>query len=388
MIPGQPDVPLWRRDPYRVFFPLGAVLAAAGVVPWLLLALGVSSVGYPARFHAVVLVECALLSFALGFLFTFIPRRTGTAAPGAGLLAACLLLPVLTATAAALGAWTLSQLAFAALLLTLLTFAARRLLRAAALPPESLVWVPLAAAMGLGGALLTLVPAPEAPWRYVLGANLVLQGLFGGLVLGVGSVLLPQLLHGEPALPARGPARQTRLALHAAAALGFVASFVVEARGLSAAGHSLRALLAVAVLLVPGRLWRVPTVRGLNRRLLWASAWMLPLGYSLVALRWVERTAGLHLVFVGSFALMTLAISTHVALSHAGTPGPLLGAPRALVVLGTLVGVAAAARVRLAFDPGHFTLWLGVAAGALLLALLAWAALVARPLLPRRASAP
>src|SRR5437763_8630055 len=81
--------PTWRREPYLLLFPLGALLAWAGVLPWLLFSLGATSlylpmfeaIGYRAAFHPVAQVEGFLTCFAVGCLFTFIPPRTGTAPP-------------------------------------------------------------------------------------------------------------------------------------------------------------------------------------------------------------------------------------------------------------------------------------------------------------------
>jgi len=72
--------PLWRREPYRILFPLGVVLAWAGVLHWLLLALGIAG-EYRSIFHSMAQIQGFIVCFAIGFLFTMIPRRTGTDAP-------------------------------------------------------------------------------------------------------------------------------------------------------------------------------------------------------------------------------------------------------------------------------------------------------------------
>ena len=74
--------PGWRTDPYRVLFPLGVLLAWAGVLHWLLLATGVIG-EYRSIFHAFAQIEGFMTCFAVGFLFTLIPRRTATALPAA-----------------------------------------------------------------------------------------------------------------------------------------------------------------------------------------------------------------------------------------------------------------------------------------------------------------
>ncbi len=72
--------PVWRRQPYRVFFPLGLLLAWCGVVHWLLHGLGVLP-DYRPVFHAITQIQGFMMCFAVGFLLTAIPRRTGTAPP-------------------------------------------------------------------------------------------------------------------------------------------------------------------------------------------------------------------------------------------------------------------------------------------------------------------
>ena len=69
------EAPLWRREPYRVFFPLGATMAVAGIGHWLLHALGFLA-DYRSIFHSITQIQSFLTAFAVGFLFTMIPRRT------------------------------------------------------------------------------------------------------------------------------------------------------------------------------------------------------------------------------------------------------------------------------------------------------------------------
>ena len=72
--------PLWRREPYRIFFPLGCLLAWAGVLHWFLHSIGWLA-DYAPVFHAIAQIQGFMMCFAVGFLFTAIPRRTGTAPP-------------------------------------------------------------------------------------------------------------------------------------------------------------------------------------------------------------------------------------------------------------------------------------------------------------------
>ena len=388
MRPTFSSAPAWRREPYRLLFPLGALLGIAGVLPWLLFGLGVSH-RYDPVFHSLTLVQGFLACYVLGFLFTFVPRRTGTPAPGVGQMLLALTLPVALTLAAWLGQLALSQALWVALLLMLVGFVVRRAL--APHPqkqvPGGFAWLPVALLMGLVGSLLTAAPGALAgrhPWLHLMGQGLLTQGMLTGLVLGVGTLLLPVLLYGHAPSLKDDHLKGFSGALHLGAALLFVASFWVEAQRSTVLGYGLRALLCLGLLLGPMGLWRRPTEPGVHRRFVWLAAWLLPLGYGLVALFPQHRVAGQHVVFIGGLALVTLAISTHVVLAH-GNYGRLLRAsPWTVGGFGALCLLALVARGLASLDPAHLRGWLAVAAASFLGALTLWALTV----VPRLRTAP
>src|SRR5262245_18546613 len=157
MDPAQ-QVPLWRREPYRLFFPLGVALAWAGVLHWLLHSIGLLGT-YEPVFHSIVQIQGFMMCFAVGFLFTAIPRRTGTSPPSAWQMLVCLIAPVGTTVAAWYQSWAVSQVFWMVIVLVLLGFAGRRFLssQAARRPPTSFIWVPLSLAMGGEGWVMTAV---------------------------------------------------------------------------------------------------------------------------------------------------------------------------------------------------------------------------------------
>ena len=68
------SAPTWRREPYLLVFPLGALLAWAGVLPWLLFSLGAAwlygpmfdAIGYRAAFLPVAQVAVLHLVVMFG----------------------------------------------------------------------------------------------------------------------------------------------------------------------------------------------------------------------------------------------------------------------------------------------------------------------------------
>jgi uncharacterized protein involved in response to NO len=379
-----------RSDPWRLFFPLGVLLAWAGVLHWLLYAVGVTT-EYRAVFHSTAQVQGFMTCVATGFLLTFVPRRTGTARPTGWALAGAAAGPVSATLAAWWDHWALSQMLWAAGAILVAVFVVRRLSSDGARRlPAVFVWVPVALAAGAGSSALVAAAAVlgprQEPQLWQLGRGGLLQGMMAALVVGVGGTMLPALTRGEPAPEPGARVTSGRLAQVAAAA-AFLASFPLEVYVAPRLGLALRALVAGAALISSARLWRLPTAPGLHRRLIWISAWLLPAGYALAAADPELRSAALHVVFVGCFALMALSVSLHVALSHGGHAERLAGQPREVWALGASLLGAVCFRLLVGVDPSRFRLWLGCAAACFLVATLAWAALVVpalRTARPRR----
>ena len=101
-----------------MLFPLGVVLAWTGVLHWLLFALGITQ-EYRSIFHSMAQVQGFLACFAVGFLFTMIPRRTGTAAPAPWQMAVAIGAPIATTICAWFESWAIAQIFWLLLLLYL-----------------------------------------------------------------------------------------------------------------------------------------------------------------------------------------------------------------------------------------------------------------------------
>lgn len=369
-----------HHDPWRAFFPLGVLLAWAGVLEWLLYATGVTA-EYPATFHATAQIQGFMTCMTVGFLYTFVPRRTATPEPSGLQLAAAAAAPVAATVAAWEGRLALAQALWGAGVLVAAAFVFRRVLGpgGARRVPGVFVWVPAGLLAAAAGAALVGVAAVLGPheepelWR--LGRGFLLQGFVTALVVGVGGTLIPTLTRGPTAGEPPMGVLSSR-ALQALAAALFLASFPFEVYGAPRAGFALRAVVTGVVLVSAAQLWRPPSVAGLHRRLIWISAWLLPAGYALAAALPALRSAALHVVFIGSFALMALSVSLHVALSHGGRPAALVRSPWQVWAMGPLLLAALAFRLLVGIDAAHPRPWLGCASGAFLLATAAWASLV------------
>ncbi len=373
--------PRWRREPYQVLFPLGMLLAWAGVVHWLLHALGLVP-HYRPVFHSIAQIQGFMMCFAVGFLFTAIPRRTGTAPPAAWQMIVAVIAPTGSTMAAWFEQWAWSQACWMILALVLVGFAVRRFRSASASrrPPNSFVWVPISFGMGMVGSGLIGsygLLGREYFWLHDLGRLFLLQGMFLGLVVGVGGMVLPLITRGQGPPDGAASARDRLVRVgHLAAALILAGSFWLENSVSLRGGLALRALVILAVLLLASRIWRLPTAAGWHRWLVWLSAWMIPAGYVLAALFPGQKKAGLHVVFIGGFALMAFSVGLHVALAHGRHKREITGRPWQVPAYGALLLLAMLARALVDFDQQRFFPWIAGSAGAFLLGSLFWASLV------------
>ena len=308
-------------DPYRLFFPLGIVLGVAGASIWPAYHLGLTE-SYSGRAHAFVQAEGFLYAFVAGFLLTAIPRFTGTVAPGRSAQLTLAALLVVASASFELRSFVLGHLAFAAAHLVLIGLAGRRFLRRQQEPPDTFGLVGTGIACGAVAAFVNTAVALEAldPRWDLLGRRLLTEGMVLLLVLGVGGFLGPRLL-GFAQMPLvqvgpQGPRRRSRLYLAAgiAVALTLVLEYGADIPQLA----YLRAGIATAVLLVTITPWRAPAMRTTLSWCVWTACWFVIAGLWLAAIAPAHRVDFLHVLFMGGFTLLILAVGTRVTLSHGG----------------------------------------------------------------------
>jgi len=363
------------REPFRLFFLVGLGIAAAGLLPWPLVQLGWIR-GWPGPLHAMTMTQGFLVAFAVGFLGTMLPRRTGApplSAPERALLLAALLgVPICLS----IGSERAAQLGYCLVLFTLGRYALRSLRRSEQKQPPlpSFIWIPTGVLQGSLGALL-LFSSPlwsAPPWVYGLARQLAQQGLLLSLVLGLAPMLAPMLWTGNAPPPPRHAAAQRALQAGCAAAL--VASFVLEQVVSIPAGLLLRGLICAALLWRVTLPWQPRQRAGLHRLLFRVALWLIPVGLLCAAATPLHRVACLHITFVAGLMVLTFATSVHVTLMHSGHEAEAERSSPAVATTALLLYLAAALRVGADWLGIHFLDGLTAAAGLALLALLIWAA--------------
>ncbi len=383
-------------DPYRVLFPCGVLFALAGTLVWPLYALG--RVPYPGPIHRVLMIEGFQLSFVSGFMLTALSGLThgGKYRPWelwaalAGLASVALgSLAGLAAPGAPGVAPVTAQAGFVLTVLTLLVASGTRARTSRGRAPGEIVLIVLGLLLGLAGGLWQLAlaagwmgePAPGFALR------LVSLGMVLSLVLGVGGLLVPTFLGTwEPLrIPVVAPGREPggRAWLHGGVALLLLASFFAEGAGLRALGGTLRALTASLVLLLVWKIHRPPRNRTVSAFTLWSAGWSVLIGLWVVVLAPSHYLAGEHVVFLGGFGLLTLAIASRITVMHAGFVLPVELRTRHPVAVA-FVGLALAARLAAEYAPASAATLLAVSGSLWALAWLGWTATSLPLLLVRR----
>ena len=309
------------REPYRVFFPLGMLCGLAGVAIWPLYSFGLTAT-YSGRSHGLVQVFGFLYAFIAGFLLTAVPRFTGTEPPSLATQLSLAGMLLVAAVSSELRAFAAATVAFVAAHAMLFTLVLRRFARRKQNPPPTFVYIGLGLVAGAAGALLmsgvTLELIP-ASWD-LLGKRLLTEGMVMLLVLGVGGFLGPRLLGFAPPPSHELPLESSVSSVVASSIAGAVILIALIAGygfDLSRMGY-VRALVVSIVMFRSLQLRRRPVLRTTVSWAIWIAHWTIAIGVWVVAAAPRYRADFLHILFIGGFSLLILAIATRVTLSHGG----------------------------------------------------------------------
>jgi uncharacterized protein involved in response to NO len=337
-------------EPFRIFFPLATLLGISGVSLWPLYFTGLHQF-YPGVMHARLMIEGFLAGFVLGFLGTALPRLLSAPALRRGELWMLIALYLLAAGLHIGQQPRAGDVAFLALMLCFGGCMIARIRGRTELPPPGFVLVAFGLLSGLVGPILWLCGLQGwASPRVTLFGGMLLNQAFALLpLLGVGTFLLPRFLRlrdvrtmAEERTVSSG--WWLRAGFSAATGLALLGSWWIEAAQPAApAAVWLRASAATVFLaaMIPFHRQSLP----LRTAPLTAQLALLALVVGLLfPLFWPgHRVAGLHVIFLGGFSLITFTVATRVVLGHSGnealfeTRQPALQITAALLLLGTVL---------------------------------------------------
>jgi len=294
-----------------------------GVSIWPLYYFGATE-SYSGRAHAFVQTDGFLFAFIAGFLLTAIPRFTGTQAPSRRLQYVLAAVVIVSSIALELHFFAFGSAAFIAAYIILIAVVVRCFKRRNQDPPETFPFVGLGLIAGALGTLINTGVAWNlvAPGLDLLGKRLMTEGMVLLLVLGIGGFLGPRLL-GFAELPKfvnlkPAPQPSGKILLYKIAGLALLLSLVAEYGSGFTSMAFLRASIVTAVILSTVRPWRLPIARTTLAWCVWTALWLVSVSMWLSAIAPRYRIDFLHVLFIGGFTLLILAVGTRVSLSHGG----------------------------------------------------------------------
>ncbi|MCB9707302.1 MAG: NnrS family protein [Myxococcales bacterium] len=369
-----------NTDPYQWLFPLGIVYGLTGVGLWILFKCGLIA-RYPGPLHAELMMGGFFLAVASGFLMTAVPRFTGTAKATFYETVLVCALTCLALSAAVLGASAVFHGVLTLWIGSLGVFGLSRVRHFMYTPPPSFMLVGFGLSFGFLGSIVLLFSdlALTAPLLVRLARQLLLYGMCLGIVLGIGSQLLPMLMGTRTRPMANvaptlmnpiGAVRGARI-MFALAGVLLLISFVIEVWVSIQWAWFLRSLLLSGITIGYWQIYRCPSERGVMAWCLWISAWMLAIGGWPGVFVSSYQLHGIHIVFIGSLSLMIFAVATRVVLSHGGYDLKAERSSKALYVMFGCFVFALGTRLAAPFS-GRYFAFLDYAALMWILGVLVW----------------
>jgi uncharacterized protein involved in response to NO len=351
-------------------FPLGVLFGLLGVSVWVVLS-QLPDYAFAARLHSELMIGTFLFAFAAGFLMTAIPKMTASFPACTFELGSAFLL-VLANFFFALGGHGGPFFISAAIsILLLIGFFIRRFVRRTKVPPSFFPFIAAGLGCGLSGALLlalsTYVDIPGF-WS-TLGKRLYFDAMILFLVLGIGSRLIPVISGREVS----GGEGRTHVVRNIFFAMILLSGFAVQAAGSPVAGGLLKFTAAALVAWFNWRLFaRSNTKSRLALGMRMSGLLVLP-GLFFSAIHQAFAVHWMHLTYIGGFGLMTLTVASRVTLAHGSYDLSFEHRSKALWATGSLILLAAFARVAAPFTGAGYFNHLLYAAVAWILALVIWA---------------
>jgi uncharacterized protein involved in response to NO len=312
-----------REEPYRLFFPMGALAGIWGVMLWPALYAGMIRF-YPGEAHTRIMVEGFIGAFVAGFLGTAFPRLTGNRTWSAGELLVVAGLWGMSVMSHACNHVAAGDAAFAAMLLALLAGMARRMIFGHRdTPPPGFILV-VAGVLGAAFAavFLGLNPSPS-PMQWQWARLWLFQGFLVLPLMGIGPYVVPRFFgmpssHSFDDSPVPPTGWWRRCVMAVIAGLVIIAGFALEVHGKALAGQWLRAIVIVAWFASETPILRRAEISTTPGNAVRWSIISLAAGLICAAMWPLQRVGSLHLYFVSGIGLITLTVGTRVILGHAG----------------------------------------------------------------------
>lgn len=300
-------------EPYRILFPIGILCSFVGILLWIFVQFRMISF-YPNFAHGNLMYFGFMWAFIAGFLMTAIPKMTSTFTATIAEVSIAILLCMLQLTLNLRNEILPSSYLVIFQQLFLIYFITRRFTKAKKMPFASILFIPAALLISLAGSLIYSFNADRSVLLLLSGEAFILN-----LILGLGSRLIPVISRLPNALmPNQASQEPLQFFNTLVLVVMFNLTFITQLLGFENFSLFSRTLIITYVLFKNFSILTKPvkwTAVGVGLKI---STALLPLGTLLSAPYFGSPLAGLHVLYIGGFVLVTLLISTRVVLAHGG----------------------------------------------------------------------
>lgn len=359
------------KDPFKLFFPVALLCLLYGSMLWVFHSL--FDIGeFPLEEHANIFFGGYLFFSILGFLLTAIPRFTKSAFLSKNELFVSVLILILVLSnyfIANYYFWHSLTFGF----VFIITFIFSRFKYRQENPPYSFIFVFLGILLALIGTLTLGFDFNES-----LGKILFYDGMVSALILGIGTRLIPGIFGFSEIVKDQREKYEASSSFIKAIpyhyfilVILFIASLVLEYREI-AIGYILRALVFTFIAIKYWSLHKAIPTKKWHGRMIKASALILLIASWLLYFFPEHILSIKHLIYIGTYVLLTLMISSRIILAHSDLGLELEKKKNPFLVVGGIVIFAALTRTTAHLIPDSYLNHLGYAGFLVTVATIYW----------------
>lgn len=339
-----------KIEPYILLFPTGCLLGFLGLIFWIFFQLNWIQF-YPRSLHGNLMFFGFLWSFVAGFLMTAVPKMTSTKhaqlieiSVALSLIFIQIILNVRNLTHASVFVFLLQNL-------FLLFFILRRFLVNRKVPFFGFIFLPIAFIQSFLGVILFLYTRDRNLFILFAGEAFILN-----LILGLGSRLIPVISRLPNALLPNESSKFDNSTWPIVTLLLVNLGYWFEAFGFRELGIILKVFGTFLASIKLLKLFVKPVTWSYIGIGLKASVVLLILGQILSLSFFNNTLAGQHIIYIGSFSIITLLVATRVMLAHGSQSLNYEVSSRRLIFILVLILLATLLRFLVRNDISNFLL--------------------------------
>jgi len=357
---------LAKKEPYRLFFPVGIIYLLWGALVWLPQIWNPGD--YPVLAHRYLMLNGFVSSFIAGFLMTAVPKFSKSFGARLFEILPFFLITMLGVFFSYQNQEQLVSVISSCQALIILFFLFTRIFKRQENPPYSFIFIFVGLILWLVAAMSGIFVDSEVMERVHY------EGAIAAIILGVGSRLIPGILGHVEIVSAQRKMYERPVSLLATVPPIFfllIFSFVLSYLAPDQWGSLVRAIVVMTIGMKYWLLWKAPKEQTTFTWSLWLAGWLFMMSFVLRA-SWQEGSihAG-HSFFITGIVLFCLLIGTRVLQSH-GPKVKALENSKILYGVSLLIILSAATRVTAVLVPEQYFKHLGFSALLLVCAVILW----------------